>query len=69
MRLELGRRQEPLPQSAPFKAGVHYASAPLAEWPDAIRHWLARPEERRAIERLLPALDAAATLGASAMAG
>jgi len=40
---------EPIPPSAPFVAGVHFVEAPLAEWPDVIRHWLSRPEERRAI--------------------
>jgi hypothetical protein len=40
---------EPLPPNAPFIAGVHFVEAPLADWPDVIRHWLARPEERRAI--------------------
>ncbi|MBL8844107.1 MAG: glycosyltransferase family 1 protein [Planctomycetes bacterium] len=40
---------EPLPASAPFRDGVHYAAAPLAQWDDAIAHWLARPEERARI--------------------
>jgi hypothetical protein len=39
---------EPLPPGAPFEAGVHYAAAKDADLPDAIRWWLARPEERRA---------------------
>ncbi len=40
---------EPLPPSAPFRAGVHYAAAPLAEWDAAIASWLARPDERARI--------------------
>jgi len=40
---------EPLPPGAPFRAGVHHAEAPLAGFADAIRDWLARPEERRRI--------------------
>ena len=40
---------EPLPSGAPFIAGIHYAQAPLADWPAAIRHWLTHPEARRRI--------------------
>lgn len=40
---------EPLPAEAPFRAGVHHVEAPLAEWGDAIAHWLERPTERARI--------------------
>lgn len=40
---------ELLPPGAPFRAGVHHAEAPLAQFEEAIRGWLARPGERAQI--------------------
>jgi hypothetical protein len=40
---------EPLPPAAPFRAGVHYAEASLADFPVAIRHYLSHPADRQRI--------------------
>jgi glycosyltransferase involved in cell wall biosynthesis len=40
---------EPLPDEAPYKAGVHYAAASADEMGDAIAHYLAYPEQMRRI--------------------
>lgn len=40
---------EPTYRPAPYLAGRHYVSATLEEMPDAIHHYLTRPEERQSI--------------------
>ncbi|HEY5658654.1 MAG TPA: glycosyltransferase [Myxococcota bacterium] len=40
---------EPLPDEAPFRAGVHYAAAPLGEIAQAIEFYLKNPESMRRI--------------------
>lgn len=40
---------EPMGGSEPYVPGRHYVEAPVAEMPAIIRHYLARPDERRRI--------------------
>ncbi len=40
---------EPIYEPEPYRPGVHYVSAELAEFPDVIAHYLAEDDARRAI--------------------